>query len=110
MKHVARKSEHDKHVIEAVVRRFGPISRVGIYQLTNLRRTTISLITRELLDEGRLIEVGHFNNPLGRKQVLQHLNEVFGFIVGIEFDDKQIIAGVMDLHPRVRTSSTRLWT
>jgi N-acetylglucosamine repressor len=104
MKQVTRKSDHDKHVTEAVVRRFGPISRVGIYQMTKLRRTTISLITRELLDEGRLIVVGRSNNPLGRKQVLLQLNEDFGFIVGIEFDDKQVVAGVLDLHPRVKYS------
>lgn len=97
-----RKSEHDKHVTEAVIRRFGPISRVGVYKLTKLRRTTISQITRELLDEGRLIEVGRSNNPLGRKQVLLKLNEEYGFIVGVEFDDKEVVAGVMDLHPRIK--------
>jgi N-acetylglucosamine repressor len=104
MKQVTRKSDHDKHVTEAVVRRFGPISRVGIFDLTKIRRTTISLITRELLDEGRLIVVGRSNNPLGRKQVLLQLNEEFGFIVGIEFDDKQVVAGVLNLHPRVKHS------
>jgi N-acetylglucosamine repressor len=102
MKQVTRKSDHDKHVTEAVVRRFGPISRVGIFDLTNIRRTTISLITRELLDEGRLVVVGRSNNPLGRKQVLLQLNEEFGFIVGVEFDDKQVVAGVLNLHPRVK--------
>src|SRR5882757_2583987 len=104
MKQVTRKSDHDKHVTEAVVRRFGPISRVGIFELTKMRRTTISLITRELLDEGRLMVVGRSNNPLGRKQILLKLNEEYGFIVGIEFDDKNVIAGVMDLHPRVKYS------
>ena len=102
MKQVTRKGDHDKHVIEAVVRRFMPISRVGIHDLTKIRRTTISLITRELLDEGRLIVVGRSNNPLGRKQVLLELNEEFGFLVGIEFDDKQVVAGVLNLHPRVK--------
>jgi predicted NBD/HSP70 family sugar kinase len=104
MKQVMRKSAHDKHVTEAVVRRFGPISRVGIYELTKIRRTTISLITRELLDEGRLIVVGRSNNPLGRKQVLLQLNPEFGFIVGIEFDDKQVVAGILNLQPKVKYS------
>lgn len=104
MKQVTRKSDHDKHVTEAVVRRFGPISRVGIYDLTKIRRTTISFITRELLEDGRLIVVGRSNNPLGRKQVLLQLNPEFGFIVGIEFDDKQVVAGVLNLHPQVKRS------
>jgi N-acetylglucosamine repressor len=102
MKQVTRKSDHDKHVIEAVVRRFCPISRVGIYKLTNFRRTTISQITRELLAEGKLVEVGRSDNPLGRKQILLQLNEQYGFMVGIEFDDEKILAGVMDLHPTVQ--------
>ena len=104
MKQVTRKSDHDKHVTEAVVRRFGPISRVGIYDLTKIRRTTISFITRELLDEGRIIIVGRSNNPLGRKQVLLQLNPEFGFIVGIEFDDKKVVAGVLNLEPKVKHS------
>ena len=104
MKQVTRKSDQDKHVIETVVRRFGPISRVGIYELTKIRRTTISLITRELLDEGHLIVVGRSNNPLGRKQVLLQLNPEFGFIVGIEFDDKKVVAGILNLDPKVKHS------
>ena len=102
MKQVTTKRERDKQVIEASVRRFGPISRVDIYKLTNLRRTTISMITRELLQEGRLVEVGRSNNPLGRKQILLKLNDEHRFIVGIEFDDKTVIAGVMNLHPEIK--------
>jgi predicted NBD/HSP70 family sugar kinase len=102
MKHVAKKSEHDKHVVEAVVRRFGPVSRVGIYTLTNFRRNTISSIVRQLLLEGRLVEDGRSNNPLGRKQILLRSNEEYGFILGVEFDDEAVVAGVMDLRPRVK--------
>lgn len=104
MKQVARKSERDKHVVEAVVRRFGPVSRVGIHKLTSLRRNTISSIVRQLLVEGRLVENGRSDNPLGRKQILLQSNEEYGFILGIEFDDEVATAGVMDLHPRVKRS------
>jgi len=101
MKQVGKKSGRDKRLIEAVVRRFAPISRVDIHKVTNLRRTTISQITRELLEEGRLREVGRSNNPLGRKQILLQLNANFGRIIGIEFDDEVVIAGVMDLAPNL---------
>jgi predicted NBD/HSP70 family sugar kinase len=106
MKHVAKKSEHDKHVVEAVVRRFGPVSRVGIHKLTNFRRNTISDIVRQLLTEGRLVENGRSDNPLGRKQILLELNEEYGSILGVEFDDEVVVAGVMDLHPHVKHSIT----
>jgi predicted NBD/HSP70 family sugar kinase len=102
MRPIGKKSHRDKRLIEAVVRRFAPISRVGIHKITNLRRTTISQITRELLEEGRLVEVGRSNNPLGRKQVLLQLNANFGCIIGIEFDEHVVVAGVMDLAPTLQ--------
>jgi predicted NBD/HSP70 family sugar kinase len=96
---IPRKSLQDKHRIEALIRNHGPISRVGIHQLTQLRRSTISLLTRQLLSEGKLVEVGPSDNPLGRKQILLQLNPKFRFIVCIEFDDEQVTAGILDLEP-----------
>jgi predicted NBD/HSP70 family sugar kinase len=98
---VQKKSQRDKYLIEALVYQQGPISRVGIHALTNLRRSTISLLTRQLLTEGKLIEAGPSDNPLGRKQILLELNRKFGFLVGVEFDDELVTAGVMDLQPAV---------
>jgi predicted NBD/HSP70 family sugar kinase len=106
-----KKSQRDKHLIEGLVYQQGPISRVSIHALTNLRRSTISLLTRQLLTEGKLIEAGPSDNPLGRKQILLDLNRKFGFLVGVEFDDERVTAGVMDLQPsvtRVITESTDL--
>jgi predicted NBD/HSP70 family sugar kinase len=98
---IRRMSLQDKHRIEVLIRNHGPISRVGIYKMTQLRRSTISLLTRELLSEGKLVEVGRSDNPLGRKQVLLQLNPKFKFIVGVEFDDEQVTAGILDLEPAV---------
>ena len=98
---VQKKGQRDKHLIEALVYQQGPISRVGIHALTNLRRSTISSLTRQLLTEGKLVEAGPSDNPLGRKQILLELNRKRGFIVGVEFDDERVTAGVMDLQPSV---------
>ena len=98
---IKKKSQRDKRLIETLVYQQGSISRVGLHALTNLRRSTISLLTRQLLTEGKLVEAGPSDNPLGRKQVLLKLNRKFGFLVGVEFDDEQVIAGVMDLEPSV---------
>lgn len=91
----------DRQWIEGLIRTHGPISRVGIYQLTQLRRSTISQLTHQLLDEGKLIEVGRSDNPLGRKQILLKLNPKFGFIGAVQFDDQQARAAVLDLEPSV---------
>jgi predicted NBD/HSP70 family sugar kinase len=98
---IPRRSLQDKHFIEVLIRNHGPISRVGIYKMTQLRRSTISLLTRQLLSEGKLVEVGRSDNPLGRKQVLLQLNPKFKFVVGVEFDDEQVTAGIMDMEPAV---------
>lgn len=100
-KSVIRKSERDKHILEAAVREFGPISRVELHDLTKLRRTTISQLIRQLLVEGRLVEAGRSNNRLGRKQILLRFNEAYGHIVAVEFDDEQVVAGLLDLSPRL---------
>lgn len=104
MKHVHATLDRDARVVEAVVRRFGPISRVRINELTNLRASTTSLLVRQLLDEGRLEECGLSHNALGRKRILLRLHENYGYVAGIDFDDEQVVAGVMDLHPRLRAT------
>jgi N-acetylglucosamine repressor len=106
MTKLPRKTLQDKHLIEGLIRSQGPISRVEIFKQTKMRRSTISLLTRQLISEGKLVEVGFSNNPLGRKQILLKHNPKFGFVVGIEFDDKSLTAGVMDLETAILHSFT----
>lgn len=106
MKHVTATLERDKQVILAVIRRFGPISRERIHDLTRIRRSSISSAVREWIREGWLAECGRSNNAMGRKQVLLRLKEDHRFVAGVEFDDETVVAGVMDLHPRVLTTVT----
>ncbi len=102
MKDVSLKIERDKAVILDVVRRFGPVSRVGIHELTKLRPGTISALVRDLLSGRKLLEVGPSDNPTGRKQVLLRLNENSGCIVAVEFGDDAITAAVFDLEANIR--------
>jgi N-acetylglucosamine repressor len=111
MKHVMLKTHRDKLMIEATVRRFGPLSRVAIHDLTHLENSLISRHVRQLLDEGKLIEAGRAENPMGRKQVLLRLNEEHGYVVGIGFDDEDVLASVLSLRPKVKLTvreTTRL--
>src|ERR1035437_4406026 len=111
LRHTHTTLDRDRHVIRAVVRRFGPISRAQICQMTDLRRSTTSLLVRELIAEGQLVECGRSDNAMGRKQVLLNVNQEFRYIAGIDFDDETVSAGIMDLSPRIRATvseSTRL--
>ena len=96
----------DKRLIEVLIRNQGPISRVEIFKQTKMRRSTISMLTRQLIAEGKVVEVGLSNNPLGRKQILLKQNSKFGFVVGVEFDDESLTAGVMDLETEILHSFT----
>lgn len=106
MKHVTSKNQRDRLVVEALIRRFGALSRVDIYELTHLQRSDISRLVRELLDEGRLIQAGRADNPTGRKQVLLRLNEEHRFVLAVGFDDENVVASLLDLHPRVRATAS----
>jgi predicted NBD/HSP70 family sugar kinase len=106
MKHVTEKKERDRAVIEALVRRYGPISRAEIRELTHLRWSSISPIVRELINEGNLVEVGPSSNPMGRKQTLLRLNEENGYIVSVDFDADTVSAAVTNLRPRIKSKVT----
>lgn len=95
-------AERDKAVIAALIRREGELSRIEIHRLTNLRPATISKLTKELIDEGRIEEAGRSDNPTGRKQVLLRSNPEFGFVIAVDFDAENVRAALVDLEPRVR--------
>lgn len=106
MKDVVSKRERDKAVVLDLVRRFGPVSRVDIHDLTRLRPGTISLLVRELLRERRVAEAGPSDNPMGRKQVLLHLNEDSGHVAAVEFDAESVVAAILNLRARVKSTIT----
>lgn len=106
MKHVSEKKERDRSVIEALVWKYGPISRAEIRQLTQLRWSVISAIVREMLNEGKLLEVGRSSNPMGRKQTLLQLSGERGFIAMVEFNPETVVAAVTDLSPQIKSRVT----
>ncbi len=102
MKYVHSTLDHDRKVVEAVVRKFGPVSQVRINELTDIRPTTVSLIVRDLLEEKKILEVGRSDNPVGRKQVLLRPNHEHRLVAAISFDDETIEAGITDLRPHTQ--------
>ena len=105
MNYVTSQWERDKGVILNVVRSFGPISRVEIHRLTQIRSSTISQITKELLNEGTLLDDGFSDNPTGRKQILLRINPTAGFILALEFDADEVTTAILDLVPEIQSLS-----
>ncbi len=93
-------------LIEALIRRCGPVSRESIHQLTDIRRSAVSEIVRALIEEGRIVEAGRASNGTGRKQVLLELNESFRSVAVVEFNEDTVTAGITDLAPRLLAKVT----
>lgn len=97
MKYVMTKTERDKAIIISLVRKFGQLSRVEIRNLTHWKSSTISILVRELQEEGKLLKLGLSDNLTGRRRVLLSMNPRYGFVVGVALDDRIVQAAVMDL-------------
>jgi predicted NBD/HSP70 family sugar kinase len=111
MKHATSKKERDKQLIQALIWRLGPISGARIHELTRLQRSDISRLARELLNEGKLLQAGRADNPMGRKRVMLRLNEEKDFVVGVGFDDQGVVAATTDLYLQIKSivrEATRL--
>jgi predicted NBD/HSP70 family sugar kinase len=84
------------HVMDAI-RRFGPVSRVEISQLTDLSSTTVSAITAALLDDRLIIalQVGAVRDAgRGRPRVMLKLNPDAAYVVGVKLAHDQIAVSV----------------
>jgi predicted NBD/HSP70 family sugar kinase len=84
------------HVMDAI-RRFGPVSRVEISELTELSTTTVSAITAALLDDRLIIplHVGAVRDAArGRPRVMLRLNPDAAHVVGVKLASDQITVAV----------------
>jgi predicted NBD/HSP70 family sugar kinase len=84
------------HVMDAI-RRFGPISRVEISQLTELSPTTVSAITAALLDDKLIMtmQVGALRDSTrGRPRVMLRLNPDAARVVGVKLAPDLITVAV----------------
>jgi predicted NBD/HSP70 family sugar kinase len=84
------------HVMDAI-RRFGPVSRVEISQLTELSSTTVSAITAALLDDRLIIplQLGAVRDAgRGRPRVMLKLNPDAAYVVGVKLAHDQITVGL----------------
>jgi predicted NBD/HSP70 family sugar kinase len=84
------------YVMDAI-RRFGPVSRVEISQLTELSPTTVSAITAALLDDGLIIplQLGAVRDAgRGRPRVMLKLNPDAAHVVGVKLAHDQITVAV----------------
>lgn len=77
--------ENRRYILLNLVHHFGPISRKNLINLTDYRPASVTELTKQLLDEGLLVETGHFSTGHGRKRVLLDINKERLCAIGIGF-------------------------
>lgn len=90
----------NRQIILNYVREEGPISRASIAQLTDLQRSTVSLIVDELLKLGMIEEV-YGESSGGRPPQLLSLQTTNALALGVDLGKKVTIVGTSDLSGRL---------
>lgn len=96
-------------VLDAVRRSDTGVSRVELAERTGLSPQTISNVTRRLLDDGLVREVGKQINGPGKPRVLLALEPRSRYAIGVHLDPSFITSVVTDLEGHV-VADTRIRT
>jgi predicted NBD/HSP70 family sugar kinase len=86
----------NRQIILNYIREEGPLSRANIAQITELQRSTVSLIVDELLEAG-LIEEVYGESSGGRPPQLLSLKTSNAVAIGIDLGKKTTVVGTSDL-------------
>lgn len=84
-------------VLDCIRRTTAGISRVEIAKLTALSEQTVSNLTRRLLDQGLVVELGREIKGVGKPRTMLGLNPTGMFAVGVHFDPVSIDVVLVDL-------------
>lgn len=73
------------------------VSRAEISELTGLSRSAITTITKQLICEGQIKEIGTEAKPIGRSPVLLDIVKDYRYAMGILFHRKEIAVCIVNL-------------
>ncbi len=96
----------NRRIILNLIRTRQPISRAELARYTGLQRSTVSLITEQLIEEQWITEgaLGHL--PRGRKPRFLHLNNERAGIIGVNVRPKLTTVALTDLNARFITQDS----
>ena len=72
-----------KYTLLNLINHLGPISRKKLIELTDFRPASVTDLTKELIDEGLVVERGFVSNGPGRKRTLLELNSAHVCAIGV---------------------------
>lgn len=90
----------NRQIILNFIREEGPISRADIARVTELQRSTVSLIVEELLKSGLIKEI-YGESSGGRPPQLLTLKTSHAVAIGIDLGKKRTIVATTDLSGRI---------
>lgn len=90
----------NRQIIINYIREEGPVSRADIAKITELQRSTVSLIVDELLSAD-LVEEFEGESSGGRPPLLLSLKTTKAIAIGVDLGKKETVIGVSDLSGRL---------
>lgn len=84
-------------ILEAIRRSVDGVSRIELAEATGLSAQTVTNITRRLLDDGLIAEVGRAINGPGKPRVILQLVADSRFSIGVHLDPAVITLVLLDL-------------
>jgi len=101
--------QQNRASILATIQEHGPISRVELAQMLDLNPATVTRITRTLLEEGLIHEIGEGTSQnAGRKPVLLEFNHRSRLLIGVVILPGGVTGVVADLAGTILTRRTIL--
>ena len=97
-----------KSLVKNLIRTDGPISRIALNKLTGMRPASITDVTKELLKEGIIKEIGYESSKRGRRKVLLDINRDAGRVVTLDFNSNRILGLGADLKLGICYRSRRI--
>ncbi|GLZ12890.1 sugar kinase [Actinomadura sp. NBRC 104425] len=75
----------------------GPRSRQELAEATGLSQASVSNVTRELIRDGIVAEIGSVDSEVGRPRVLLQVNPEHGYVVGVDVGETRVQVELFDL-------------
>ncbi len=98
---------HNQRVTLQAIRVKSPITRLELAEMTGLTAPAIANITKKLLTDGLIAEVGRVRGGRGQPAKMLAINPDGCFSIGVNIDRDHITIVALDLVGRVRARTTR---
>jgi N-acetylglucosamine repressor len=86
------------------VKNHGPVSRTALAQITGLGQSTITGITKALIDQGLIYEKTEGESSGGRPPILLELDRHAGYVIGVKLMEDRMSVALTDLDANVLVS------